>query len=133
MSSNGLLLYQVSWYGADANGKPWPKTWNTVEDCCAQSNWDALRTDYVLFRSGNPTKEVVSDSESEESGSSSESSYDPDESESESSSSSEEEVEAPKPSSRKRGMESLMLPPGKRLKMTTLVSLESDSNESETD
>ena len=131
LASNGLLLYQVSWYGDDSNGKPWPKTWNTVEDCCAQSNWGVLRMEYTIFRSQNPNTEIVSDS-SEESGSGSESSYESDESESDPSSSSEEE-EAPGPSSRKRGMSSLVLPPGKRVKMTTHISLESDSSESESD
>ena len=92
--------------------------------------------EYTIFRSQNPNTEIVSDS-NEESGSGGESSY---ESESDSSSSSEsdpssssEEEEAPGPSSRKRGMSSIMLPPGKRVKMTTHISLESDSSESESD
>ena len=74
----------------------------------------------------------MSDSEREGSSSNSESSYDPEESESETSSS-EEEVEAPRPPSRKRGMESLVPPPGKRLKMTTIVRLETDSDDSSED
>ena len=50
------LIYQVSWFGTDPEGKPWPKSWNTVEDCCAQSNWAALRREYCVFRTGNPKK-----------------------------------------------------------------------------
>ena len=127
LASNGLLLYQVSWFGTDSEGKPWPKTWNTVEDCCAQSNWGALRTEYTIFRSQNPNTEIVSDSGSDGSSSGGESSYESGESES------DPEEEAPRPPSRKRGMASLVPPPGKRLKVTTIVNLESDSSDSESE